>query len=114
MLHVTGTDYLDCGDGVVDGMALSNGYRGLGAGSRPRRRLGRDSAAQVSFSVIATVLLLSTVAAGAYLAKREIGDLSAARRDRLLEEMEASVADIVLELSLCAAARAQRIVSGWD
>ena len=113
MLHVTATDYLGRGD-VVDGMALSKGLKESGAGRRPRRRLGRDRAAQVSFSVIATVLLLSTVVAGAYLAKREIDDLSAARRDRLLEEMEAAVADIVLELSLCAAARAQRIVSSWD
>jgi hypothetical protein len=95
-------------------MAMSNGHGEFRAGSRPKRTLGGNSAAQVSFSVVATVLLLSTVAAGTYLAKRELDDLSAARRSMLIEEMEASVADVVLELSLCAAARAHKIVSGWD
>ena len=87
-----------------------------GRGGELRRGPGlcRDTSAQVSFSVIATVLLLSTVVAGAYLAKRELDELSDEQRSRLLDEMRASVADIVLELSLCAAARAQRVVSGWD
>jgi hypothetical protein len=113
MLHVAETDYIE-GRRLHRGMAFSRGDKSNGVPTRPRRRLPRDASAQVSFSVIATVLLLSTVAAGGYLAKREMDELSADRHSRLLEEMEASVRDVVLELSLCAAARAQRIVSGWS
>lgn len=78
-----------------------------------RRRLRDDRSAQVSFSIIATVLLLSTVATGAYVAKRHMDDLSAERDERIMMEMDASVAEVVMELSLCAAARANRIVSDW-
>jgi hypothetical protein len=81
---------------------------------RCRRTLRDDRTAQVSFSVIATVLLLSTVATGAYVAKRHMEELSAERDERLAEGMEASAADMVLELSLCAAARAHKIISEWD
>jgi len=76
--------------------------------------LRSDRRAQVSFSVIATVLLLSTVAAGAYFAKRELDEVSARKRAALLESMASAVDEVTLELSLAAAARAQRIVSGWS
>lgn len=82
--------------------------------ARPSRRLAADRSAQVSFSIIAAVLLLSTVAAGAYLAKREMENISTERHGKLMEEMDASVRDVVLELSLCAVSRAQRVVTGWD
>ncbi len=64
--------------------------------------------------MIATVLLLSTVAAGAYLAKRELDELAAASREKLLSEMAASVDEVVLEISLAGTAKAHSVVSGWD
>ncbi|UCE45461.1 MAG: lamin tail domain-containing protein [Methanobacteriota archaeon] len=73
-----------------------------------------DDWGQVSFSLVATVLLLSTVVAGAYLAKREMDEASARDRARLLEAMVSAVDDVSLELSLAAAARAQDIVSRWS
>ncbi|UCE92207.1 MAG: hypothetical protein JSV90_03480 [Methanobacteriota archaeon] len=69
---------------------------------------------QISFSMIATVLLLSTVAAGVYLAKREVDRFEAERRERLMAEMAASVDEVVLEVTLAATARAHAVVSGWD
>ena len=84
---------------------------------RPRSTNGgiaADSAAQVSFSVVAVVLLLSTVAAGTYMAKREVDSMAEDRRDERLLAMEAAIAETTMELTLCAADRAQRIVSGWD
>ena len=84
------------------------------AGTRRSRRLGRNNEAQVSFSLIAAALLLSTVAAGAYIAKREIDGMAAERRDRLVEKMADSVDAVVVEITLAGVARAQSVVSGWD
>ncbi len=56
---------------------------------------------------------MSTVAAGAYVAKREMDQASERNRSRLLESMASAVDEVVLEISLAAAARAHDIVSGW-
>ena len=74
----------------------------------------RDDRAQVSFSILAAMLLLSTVATGAYFAKREMDEASARDRTRLLESMASAADEITMELSLVAAARAHEVVSGWE
>jgi len=77
-------------------------------------RLGSDTAAQVSFSVIAVVLLVATAAAGTYLAKQQVDRFEDAKREQALDSMEKAISDIVSELSLCAASEAQELVTGWD
>ena len=82
---------------------------------RPRRRrMYRDSLAQVSFSVIAVVLLTATAVTGAYLAKRELDSARAERQERLLGSMELEVARVSEELALYAAFCANDVVSKWD
>ena len=73
-----------------------------------------DSHAQVSFSVIAVVLLIASAASGTYLAKREFDRAESERDARLMEEMVSAASEVELELSLMAASRAQRTVSEWS
>ena len=79
-----------------------------------RRSLVKDSLGQVSFSVIAVVLLVATAATGTYLAKIELEQRGAAQREKLLDAMENVIDEAVQELSLAAAARAHDTVAGWD
>lgn len=72
-----------------------------------------DSFAQVSFSVVAVVLLTATAITGAYLAKRELDSAKAERQERLLQEMELEVARVSEELELYAAFCANEAVSDW-
>ena len=95
-------------------MAPKNGGGLMRVARRHSHGLRSDRRGQVSFSVIATVLLLSTVAAGAYVAKREMDEASERNRTKLLESMAAAVDEVALEISLAAAARAHDIVSGWS
>ena len=76
--------------------------------------LSTDRDGQVSFSVIAVVLLVSSALAGAYLAKSQIEENRQEHREELLKSMEADVAAVVNELSLCAASRAQSTMSNWN
>lgn len=88
-----------------------------GDGSSRGRRVGRlaeDTAGQVSFSVIAVVLLMASAAAGTYIAKQQVDEYEESRRQQLLDAMEKAISDIVAELSLCAVGRAQETLSGWD
>ncbi len=78
------------------------------------RRLGQDRAGQVSFSVIAVIALMASVAAGAYFAEKEHEKADAEKRARMVEEMVASISSVVDEVGLCAASRAQSVVSSWD
>lgn len=93
-------------------------HRSRGAeASRPRSRAGGlcgDCRAQASFSVVAIVLLIASAASGSYLAKLEFDRAAADRDARQLEEMVSAASEVGLELSLMAASRAQRIVSGWN
>lgn len=86
----------------------------LNRGLVRRRRLRSDSLAQVSFSVIAIAILVASSMAGAYIAKREMDEADAKKRQRLLDAMERAVVDVSRELELAAASRAARLVSGWD
>ncbi|OGS44439.1 MAG: hypothetical protein A3K76_03495 [Euryarchaeota archaeon RBG_13_57_23] len=82
---------------------------------RPRRtRMSRDSFAQVSFSVIAVVLLTATAVTGAYLAKRELDSAKADRQERLLKSMGLEAERVSEELELYAAFRANEVVSKWE
>ncbi len=76
--------------------------------------MGADSKAQVSFAVVAVALLVASSLAGVYLAKQEMDEASARKRQQLLNTMEMAIQDVVRELELSAATRAQRLVSGWE
>ena len=81
----------------------------------PRRgTLASDSLGQVSFSIIAVVLLVATAATGTYLAKSELQQRDAEQKEKLLDAMENVIDEAVQELSLAAASRAHDTVSGWD
>ena len=84
------------------------------ASGRSRRRIGSDTSGQVSFSIIAVVILMVSAAAGTYFAKKELDGRKVDARARLLDEMGSAVTEVVQELSLCAASRAQTIVSSWS
>lgn len=84
------------------------------ARSPRHKRFSADQAAQVSFSVIAVVLLMATTVTGAYVAKAELDRLASEKRQRLLHKMNSAIDEVVDELGLCAAARAQEVVSHWE
>lgn len=89
----------------------------MGDGSRRNRRVGRlaeDKVAQVSFSVIAVVLLMASAAAGTYLAKQQVDRYEDSRRQQLLDSMEKVISGITAELGLCAVGRAQETLSTWE
>jgi len=60
------------------------------------------------------VLLVSSAIAGTYLAKNQMDENKREHRQVLLSSMEGEIANIVNELSLCAASRAQSTMSGWN
>lgn len=76
--------------------------------------LGNDRGAQVSFAVIAVVVLVASSMAGTYLAKREIDKHQDKKEQELLDAMEAAIRDVEQELGLCAASKAYSIVSSWS
>lgn len=78
------------------------------------QELGRDSAGQVSFSIIAVVLLVSSAVAGTYIANSQMEKAKQDRRMELLASMEKDLVGVRDELSLCAASRAQSIMKQWD
>ncbi len=82
-------------------------------GSRTRR-MSRDTAGQVSFAVIAVALLTATAVTGAYIAKAELDKAKAEKRERLLSAMEQTIDEVVQELGVCAAGRAQDLVTSWE
>ncbi len=73
-----------------------------------------DTRGQVSFSVIAVVLLVSSAIAGTYIAKNQMDEIRSEQRTRLLDSMERGLIGVQDELSLCAASRAQSIMKGWE
>lgn len=73
-----------------------------------------DRSGQVSFAVIAVVLLTASAVTGTYLAKQQLDQVKADRRDRLLEAMEGAIGGVVQELELCGASRAQEVLSSWQ
>lgn len=77
------------------------------------RKLPKDRAGQVSFAVIAVVLLTASTLAGTYLAKRELDESKTERRAKLLDAMEDAARGIAQELSLYGAAKAHETVSSW-
>lgn len=78
------------------------------------RKLGTDDLGQVSFAIVAVVLLIASAAAGTYLAARQMEEAKHERELRLLDDMEKAALDVSLELELLASARAHGIVSEWD
>lgn len=78
------------------------------------RGLADDRGGQVSFSVIAVVLLVSSAIAGTYLANHQMEEDKQDHRRELLESMEDEIGKIVNELSLCSAGRAQSTMSAWS
>ena len=75
--------------------------------------LPRDDRAQVSFSVVAVAILLAAAASGVYFAKKEMDKTEEMVRLKLLAELESSIEEVRLELSLCAVSNAHRVVSEW-
>lgn len=89
----------------------------MGECSRRERFVGRlaeDRSAQVSFSVIAVVLLVASAAAGTYLAKQQIDRYEDSRRQELLDSMENVISDVTAELALCAVGRARETLTTWE
>jgi hypothetical protein len=83
--------------------------------ARARSRvLKSDDLAQVSFSVIAVVLLVSSAIAGTYIAGNQLEKAKAERKLELVGSMEDSIADLREELGLCAASRAQEVMRSWN
>lgn len=80
----------------------------------PLKRLVGDERAQVSFSVVAVVVLFLASASGVYFTKKEMEKADDAKRDRMIALMESSIEDVRLEVSLFACAEAYGIVSHWD
>ncbi|MBE0518678.1 MAG: hypothetical protein IH630_05565, partial [Thermoplasmata archaeon] len=87
---------------------------GSGARSRVRHRLTSDASAQISFSVIAVVILLASTASGLYIANREIDRLSDERRVEMIRSMDAAISEVTIELGLFASTKANELLSGWD
>ena len=82
-----------------------------------RRALGSrrwGDSAQVSFAVIAVVLLTASALTGTYIAKKELDEAKAERRERLLDAMDDAIHRVVTEMGLYGAAKALEIVSGWE
>jgi len=73
-----------------------------------------DRSGQVSFAVVAIVLLVASGLTGTYLAKQQLDELEAEKQAKLLDAMEHAIKKVVQELSLLAATEAQKTVSGWD
>jgi hypothetical protein len=85
-----------------------------GLASRRRRELGNDSGGQVSFSVIAVALLVSSAIAGTYIANNQLEQAKNERRLEMIDAMETSLADLRVELGLCAASKAQEVMKSWN
>jgi len=81
--------------------------------SSRQRYLGRDRTGQVSFAMVAVVLMVATAVTGTYLAKQELDKAEEQKREKILDAMEKAIEDVAQELSLCAASRAQALVSTW-
>ena len=76
--------------------------------------LTTDRNAQVSFAVIAVVILVASGMTGAYMAKKEI-DKHQDRKDKeLMDAMEAAIVDVEQEMAVCAASKAYATVSSWS
>ncbi len=73
-----------------------------------------DSSGQVSFAVVAVVLLVASSLTGTYLAKRQLDEMNAGEREELMDAMEEAIGKVSQELSLLGASQAQAIVSKWD
>ena len=73
-----------------------------------------DNSAQVSFAVIAVVLLTASALTGAYVAKREMDQAAAQKRERLLDTMDDAIQRVVQEIGLYGASKAQETVGSWD
>ncbi len=78
------------------------------------RRLVADRSAQVSFAVIAVVILVASGMTGAYMAKKEMDERQDKKDEEMIGSMDAAIVGVEQELSLCAAARAYAVVSSWS
>jgi len=74
----------------------------------------QDRSGQVSFAVVAIVLLVASGLTGTYLAKQQMDQMEAEKQSKLLDAMEHAIGKAAQELSLVAATEAQKTVSGWD
>lgn len=81
--------------------------------SRPRR-LSADRTGQVSFAVIAVVILTATAVTGSYMAMKELDRTRDERRQGMLDAMDQAAAGVAQELSLRGASSAHQVVAGWD
>jgi hypothetical protein len=95
-------------------MAVTFGRLGNTARVRSAACLRKDGFGQVSFSIIAVVILVAATAAGAYLGKKELDGIAAERREESLRQMHDAIEGIVRELGLYAASKADQIVRGWS
>ena len=77
-------------------------------------RIRGDRNGQVSFAIIAVVLLTASAVTGTYLARQQLDQAKAEQRDRLLVAMDNAINGVVQELGLCGASRAQEVMSNWN
>jgi hypothetical protein len=94
-------------------MAMSVRTVGLGSSLSKLRSMNRDRSGQVSFAVIAVVLLTASAITGTYMAKSQLDRAQDERRQKLLNAMEDAAGDVIQELSLCGASKAHETVSSW-
>ncbi len=73
-----------------------------------------DSSGQVSFAVVAVVLLVASSLTGTYLAKRQLDEMDEVERKESMDAMERAIVKVSQELSLLGASQAQNIMSEWD
>ena len=83
---------------------------GLGRGAR----LADENHAQVSFAVIAVVILVASGMTGAYLGKKELDQMRDKKDKEILDAMEAAIQAVERELGICAASKAYSLVSSWS
>jgi hypothetical protein len=95
-------------------MVMRRAHMGPASAGRKAGSFGSDTRGQVSFSVIAVVLLVSSAVAGTYFAKNQMDEIRSEQKARLLNAMERGLIAVQEELSLCAASRAQSVMNGWD
>lgn len=73
-----------------------------------------NDGAQVSFAVIAVVILVASGMTGAILGKIELDKRRDDKNRELMDSMEEAIQRVERELSLCAASRAYGVVSSWS
>lgn len=76
--------------------------------------MASDRAGQVSFSVIAVAILVTSISAGVVYAKRQLDEIGDDRQRELLCAMGEEADAVANELTLCGISRAHSTISAWS